>query len=66
MRLSHKLLAIIAVPSILILAVGIHGTHIAEEQLRQSLERTALVELRTILNEVDRLLISRTANWQAY
>ncbi len=66
MRLSHKLLAIIAVPSILILAVGIHATHIAEDQLRQSLERTALVELRSILNEVDRLLISRTANWQAY
>ena len=66
MRLAHKLLAIIAVPSILILAVGIHGTRIAEEQLRQSLERTALVELRSILNEVDRLLISRTANWQAY
>lgn len=66
MKLATKLLLIAAVPAALILAVGFYATSVADVTLRDALEAGAATEVRSVLNEIDRVLQSRSANWQAY
>ncbi|NNE92634.1 MAG: response regulator [Verrucomicrobiales bacterium] len=66
MKLTWKLLLIIAIPALLILAVGIHAVRVANATLRQSIEAASATEVRAVLNEIDRLILTRAANWQAY
>ncbi|MDF1753141.1 MAG: response regulator [Verrucomicrobiales bacterium] len=66
MSLAHKILAIIAIPALLVFAVGSHSTRLAEKMLRDSIEQAAAVEVMGLLNEIDRLLINQVATLHAY
>jgi signal transduction histidine kinase/DNA-binding response OmpR family regulator/HPt (histidine-containing phosphotransfer) domain-containing protein len=66
MKISHKLLLAACVAPALVWGVGLHIAKVAERSLLESIERAATAEARSVLNEVDRLIRNRTANWQAY
>lgn len=66
MKLATKLLLVIAVPALIILAVGFYATRVGNETLRHAIDRAAAAEVRAILNEIDRVILTRAANWQAY
>ncbi len=66
MKLATKLLLVIAVPALIILAVGYYATTVGDETLRHAIERAAGAEVRAILNEVDRIILTRAGTWQAY
>ena len=66
MRLSSKLLLTTCVPPVLIVAVGYYVERISEDTLRKVIADGAASEVRAVQDEVDRLLRTRVANWQAY
>ncbi len=66
MRLLWKLLIVVALPAILIWAVGTYATRTSETNLRQVIEQRSAAEARALMDEIDRLLQTRLANWRAY
>ena len=66
MKISHKLLLSACVAPALVWGVGLHIARVAEKSLLESIERTATAEAQAVLNEIDRVIRNRTANWQAY
>ena len=66
MKISHKLLLAACVAPALVWGVGLHIAKVAEESLLESIERAATTEAQAVLNEIDRVISSRTANWHAY
>lgn len=66
MKLATKLVLVVAVPALIILSVGIYATRVGDETLRKAIEAAAAAEVQAILNEIDRLILTRSANWHAY
>ena len=66
MRLSTKLLLTTCVPPVLIWMVGHYVERVSEENLREALEAGATAKVRAVQDEIERLLRTRSANWQAY
>ena len=66
MRLLWKLLIVVALPAILIWAVGSYATTTSERNLRQAIQERSAAEARALMDEIDRLLHTRIANWRAY
>ena len=66
MKLATKLILVVAVPALIILSVGIYAARVSDETLRKAIEAAAAAEVRAILNEIDRVILTRAANWHAY
>lgn len=66
MKLATKLLLVTCIPPVLILGMGFQFGKMAEENLRSSIDSSASTEVRVVSDEVNRLMLNRTANWQAY
>ncbi|MFM1559116.1 MAG: response regulator [Roseibacillus sp.] len=66
MKLSSKLLLTTLVPPVLIWVVGFYVERISEETLQGAIEEAAEAAVSSVQDEIDRVLRTRTANWQAY
>ncbi|MGI9241725.1 MAG: PAS domain-containing protein, partial [Verrucomicrobiales bacterium] len=66
MRLATKLLLATCIPPFLIMGMGLYFGNIAEENLDSVLKKSASGEVRALYDEIDRLMLNRAANWQAY
>ena len=66
MKLATKLLLATCVPPFLILALGLQFGRMAEENLRSALETSSSTRVRAVSDEINRLMLNRAANWQAY
>ena len=66
MRILHKLLLATVVPAILIWLVGWYATSVAQQSLRQAIKGTSVARAEALMDEIDRLVQVRTAQWQAY
>lgn len=66
MRIVHKLLLATVVPALLIWTVGIYATIVSQRSLRTAIERTALARARAVMDEIDRIVQTRLAQWNAY
>ncbi len=66
MKIAWKLLLATCVVPVLIWAMGIRIAEIAEESLLDSIKSAASVEVRSVREEIDRLITHRAANWRAY
>ena len=66
MRLSTKLLLTIGVPLVLIWVVGAYVSRVSEETVRATIEARTRSEVRSVLEEIERLIRDRASSWQAY
>ena len=66
MPLVVKLMMIVALPAALIAGVGWFATGTGEATVRQALERSASVQARAVMDEIDRFIYTHVAHWQAY
>ena len=66
MKLTTKLLLATCVTPLLTWLLGVQFGRLAEESLRNSLKATASSEVRAVHDEINRVLLNRVANWQAY
>ena len=66
MRLLLKLLVVVALPAILIWAVGSYATTASDTSLRCAIQQRSAAQARALMDEIDRLLHTRIANWRAY
>ena len=66
MRIVHKLFLATLLPALLIWTVGIYATRMGEESLRASIESALLGRARATMDEIDRIVQARAANWEAY
>ncbi|MGJ8645240.1 MAG: response regulator [Luteolibacter sp.] len=62
----NKLLLTALLAPLLIWVLGYYVEKISEESMRAAIEEGAQKEVRVVQDEIDRLLLSRAANWQAY
>jgi signal transduction histidine kinase/ActR/RegA family two-component response regulator len=66
MRLVHKLLLVVALPTIMIWLVGFAAVDVGEESLREAIEQASAAQARAVMDEIDRVMHGRIAEWQAY
>ena len=66
MRILHKLLLATVLPSLLIWLVGWYATNVGQQSLQRSIEATSILRVCAVMDEIDRLLQTRTAGWKAY
>jgi len=66
MKISHKLLLATLTPALLLAAVTFYANFRSQESLRASIERTSTAHARSVMNEIDRTLHLRIADWKAY
>ncbi len=66
MPLVVKLMLIVVLPAALIAGVGWFATGAGESTVRQTLERSASVQARAMMDEIDRFVYTHVAHWQAY
>jgi signal transduction histidine kinase/ActR/RegA family two-component response regulator len=66
MRLTHKLLLALALPVVMIWVVGLAAVHVGERSLRQEIETTSAMRAEAVMDEIDRVMHGRIAEWQAY
>ncbi len=66
MRLLLKLLVVVALPAMLIWAVGSYATKASDSSLRRAIQQRSAAQARALMDEIDRLLHTRIANWRAY
>ncbi len=66
MKLATKLLLTALLSPVLIWLLGYHMEKSSEESMKAALVTGAEKEVRGVQDEIDRLLKSRAANWQAY
>ena len=66
MRIVHKLLLATLLPALLIWVVGIYATHVSERSLRHAIEATSMTRATAVMDEIDRIVQARTADWKAY
>ncbi|TWT82972.1 Signal transduction histidine-protein kinase BarA [Planctomycetes bacterium CA13] len=66
MRIVHKLLLVTLLPALLIWLVGLYATRTSEQSLRQAIESTALARATAVMDEIDRVVDVRTADWKAF
>ena len=64
--MTHKLLLGAALPAALIWGVAFYAAAASEDGLRQSIERTSVERARAIMDEIDRAMHARVAEWRAY
>ncbi|SMP37902.1 Signal transduction histidine kinase [Neorhodopirellula lusitana] len=65
-RIIHQLLLAALVPAILIGLVGQYATSVAQRSLRSAIESNSMTQANAVMDEVDRILQTRIANWKAY
>lgn len=66
MRILPKLLLATVLPSLLIWLVGLYATNASQKKLRGAIEANSKLRVRAVMEELDRILETRTAGWQAY
>ena len=66
MKIVHKLILIAILPAILIWVVGYYAIRSSQTSLRSAIERTSAAHAKSVMNEIDRVLHSRLADWTAY
>ena len=66
MKISHKLLLVIALPAILIWVVGFYAQVVGERSLRKSIERSSVARASAVMDEIDRVMHIHIAEWMAY
>lgn len=66
MRIVHKLLLATLLPALLIWVVGMYATHVSERSLRHAIEATSMTRATAVIDEIDRIVHARTADWKAY
>ncbi|EMI21078.1 protein containing ATP-binding region, ATPase-like protein [Rhodopirellula maiorica SM1] len=66
MRIVHKLLLATLLPALLIWVVGMYATHVSERSMRQAIEATSMTRATAVMDEIDRIVQARTADWKAY
>lgn len=66
MRLSTKLLLTTCVPPALIWLVGVYVVKTSQDQLRGAIQTAAMAEVRSMQEEIDRLLRARTNTWEKF
>ena len=66
MRLFYKLTLAMIVPAALIGVVGFYASQVSERSLRQAIEETSAAQSRTVMDDIDRAIHTRIANWEAY
>ncbi len=66
MPLVAKLMLIVVLPAAVIAGVGWFATGTGEATVRQALERSASVQARAVMDEIDRFIYTHVAHWQAY
>ena len=66
MKLVNKLLLTALLAPLLIGVLGYFVEKTSEESMRAAIEEGAEKEVRVVQDEIERLLLSRSANWQAY
>jgi len=66
MRLVYKLLLVTLLPAVLIWTVGIYATGVGQKRLQESIEMAAQARARAVMDEIDRLVQTRIAEWNAY
>jgi len=66
MKLTTKLSFVVCVVPLLIWGLGTHLSRLTEAHLWENFEKSAERESRQLFDEINRLIQSRSANWQAY
>ena len=66
MNLVHKLGLAMVVPALLIWIVGVYATSVTEASLRSSIESTAALRAKAVMDEIDRTIDHRAAGWAAF
>ncbi|GAA5506233.1 response regulator [Novipirellula caenicola] len=66
MRIVHKLLLATLLPALLIWFVGMYATQVSERSLRHAIEATSMTRATAVMDEIDRIVQARTADWKAY
>ncbi|MBT8486534.1 MAG: hypothetical protein KJO43_13215, partial [Phycisphaerae bacterium] len=66
MKLTHKLMLAMILPALLIWVVGIYAARVADRSLREAIETTAALRAQSVVDEVDRAVRNRAADWQAF
>jgi len=66
MRIIHKLLLATLLPALLIWTVGLYATSVGQRSLREAIEATSLARARSVMDEIDRIVQTRIADWKAY
>ena len=66
MRLSTKLLLTTCISPALIWLVGVYVVKTSQDQLRAAIQTAAMAEVRSMQEEIDRLLRARTNTWEKF
>ena len=66
MRILHKLLLAMVLPAILIWMVGWYATSVSQQSLREAIKATSVARAEALMDEIDRIVQVRAAEWQAY
>jgi signal transduction histidine kinase/CheY-like chemotaxis protein len=66
MRILHKLLLAMVLPAILIWMVGWYATSVGQRSLREAIKATSVARAEALMDEIDRIVQVRAAEWQAY
>ncbi|MEE3179912.1 MAG: histidine kinase dimerization/phospho-acceptor domain-containing protein, partial [Verrucomicrobiota bacterium] len=66
MRLSTKLLLTTCISPALIWLVGVYVVKASQDQLRAAIQTAAMAEVRSMQEEIDRLLRARTNTWEKF
>ncbi|MBN2561401.1 MAG: response regulator [Phycisphaerae bacterium] len=66
MRIAHKLILAAALPAALIWVIGFYAKTAGQNSLRQAIEQTAAARAQAVMDEIDRVMHARIAEWTEY
>ena len=66
MKLVTKLLVVVSLPAVLIWQVGYYAMNVSKRTLRVAIERQSDSQAESLMDEIDRVVLTHLANWQAY
>ncbi len=66
MRITHKLILGIILHAALIWGVGVYATRTSQESLRNAIEQASATRATAVMDEIDRTIHARAAEWLAY
>ena len=66
MKIAPKLILCTTIPAAMVCAVGYYGATVSQAYLRTAIERKSVALAGSLMDEIDRSMHARTANWSAY
>ncbi len=66
MKIAYKLALVLALPIVLAWVVVVYATYSSEKSLIKTIESASAAQAHSVMEEVDRVIHSRIADWMAY